>query len=108
MRYRSPRLLAGIALLTLLVGVLAGVLATRRPAWASSLAIPEGLVPAILAVGMGLVLGAYGALLAHTLQVARRSANPTPGVPSPLVEALLAGIPLLFLLGVLLYALLST
>lgn len=107
MRYRSPLLLGAIGLLTALVGVLAGLLATQRPHWATSAALlPTPFLMGVLGVGLTLVLGGYGALIVHTVRVASRPAPP-PSPPSPLREGLLAGIPALLVVGALLYALLS-
>lgn len=107
MRYRSPLLLGVIGLLTALVGVLAGLLATQRPHWATSTAfLPNTLLIVVLGVGAALVLGGYGALIVHTVRLAHPTTRATPS-PRPLIEGLLAGIPALLVVGALIYALLS-
>ncbi|MCS7207792.1 MAG: hypothetical protein NZ951_07680 [Dehalococcoidia bacterium] len=109
MRYRSPLMLGAIAVLSAVVGVLAGLLATQRPAWATSpLALPRPLSLGILGIGMALILAGYGALLLHTWRVGRSPSSSGAGSPAPLGEMVLVGIPLLVLIGVVVYALLSS
>ncbi|MFN3975027.1 MAG: hypothetical protein ACK4K2_07155 [Dehalococcoidia bacterium] len=107
MRYRSPLLLGVIGLLTALVGVLAGLLTTQRPHWATSTtSLPNTSLMVVLGVGVALLLGGYGALITHTVRVAHTPTQSTHP-PRPLVEGLLAGIPALLVVGALIYALLS-
>lgn len=110
MRYRSPLLLGLIGLLAALVGVLAGLLATRRPVGAlSTTVLPDIFALVILIAGLGLTAGAYGVLVFHTLRVAHQSPTPVQGaLRSPLFEAFLASLPFLLVVGTLLYTLLSS